>query len=349
MSERRPSEHQDSLPDGPQPAAGYNTHAVERLTGVPATTFRAWERRYGVPSPRRLPGGQRVYAERDVAVVRWLRQQTEQGLSASMAVAQLRESPTSVDPPSRASFPPQELSAAVVQAALAFDSSALERAISQALAAHPLELVCLEVVQPALVELGERWHRGEISPAEEHFATALVRRRLEQLSAILETGSGRPLVVLGAAPGEQHEIGALIMSLFLRRRGMRVIYLGADVSLDAVLEISGRLHPDLICLSASTPPAADAVRQVGQALARLDPPGPHLAFGGRAFQNDPALAQGIAGTYLGGDSIAAADAVAALARESEQRGHSAPGGEPAPEPEPRPGAAGPLSPPLEGW
>ena len=209
-----------------------------------------------------------------MAVVRWLRQQTEQGLSASMAVAQLRQSPTSVDPPARASFPPEELSAVVVQAALAFDSAALERALSQALAAHPLELVCLEVVQPALVELGERWHRGEISPAVEHFATALVRRRLEQLSAILETGGGRPLVVLGAAPGEQHEIGALIMSLFLRRRGLRVIYLGADVSLDAVLEISSRLRPDLICLSASTPAGGGGAAPGGPDPGRTRPPGP---------------------------------------------------------------------------
>jgi methanogenic corrinoid protein MtbC1 len=318
MSDARLPEHQESLPEGPAPAAGYNTHAVERLTGVPATTFRAWERRYGVPSPRRLPGGQRVYAERDVAVVRWLRQQTEQGLSASMAVAQLRQSPASVDPPARATFPPEELSAAVVQAALAFNSVALERALSQALAAHPLELVCLEVVRPALVDLGERWHQGEITPAVEHFATALVRRRLEQLSAILETGGGRPLAVMGAAPGEQHEIGALILGLFLRRRGLRVIYLGADVSLDAVQEISSRLRPDLLCLSASGTAAAEALRQVGLILAGLDPPGPRLVFGGRAFEDDPALAQGIAGTYLGGDLVAAADAVVALTRESRQ-------------------------------
>ena len=318
MSNARLPEHQESLPEGPAPAAGYNTHAVERLTGVPATTFRAWERRYGVPSPRRLPGGQRVYAERDVAVVRWLRQQTEQGLSASMAVAQLAAVPRQ-----RRSTGPGDLSAA--------------GALRGGGAGGP----GLQLGGPGAGPLpgpggappgagvpgggtagaggpGRALAPGGITPAVEHFATALVRRRLEQLSAILETGSGRPLVVMGAAPGEQHEIGVLIMGLFLRRRGLRVIYLGADVSLDAVQEISSRLRPDLLCLSASGTEAAEALRQVGLTLAGLDPPGPRLVFGGRAFEDDPALARGIAGTYLGGDLVAAADAVVALTRESGQ-------------------------------
>src|SRR5215207_1675441 len=98
------------LPGEAGSAVGYNTHAVERLTGVPATTFRAWERRYGMPSPRRLPGGQRVYGERDVAVVRWLREQTERGLSARLAVAQLRQSPETAEQlPLRATYPLSEL------------------------------------------------------------------------------------------------------------------------------------------------------------------------------------------------------------------------------------------------
>ena len=190
MSEGRDQEPR--TPEGPDAATGYNTHAVERMTGVPATTFRAWERRYGVPAPRRLPGGRRVYREHDVAVVRWLREQTESGLSVSLAVAQLRQTPAAPDRPAPATFPLPELAAAIVAAAREFDSAAIDRALSHALAAHPLEMVCLDVVQPALVELGECWHRGEISPAVEHFATGLMRRRLEQLAGILDGGSGAP-------------------------------------------------------------------------------------------------------------------------------------------------------------
>jgi MerR family transcriptional regulator, light-induced transcriptional regulator len=227
----------------------------------------------------------------------------------------LRQSPAAADPATRTTFPLAELAGAVVQASLVFDHVALERTLSQALAAHPLEAVCLDVLQPALVELGERWQRGEVSPAVEHFATALVRRRLEQLASILDVGAGRPAVVLGAAPGEQHELGLLIVSLFWRRRGLRVIYLGADVSLDAAVEVTRRLRPDLFCLSAATPQTARDLGTVAAALASLDGPRPRFAFGGRAFLEDPDLGQGIAGTFLGRDANEATAGIERLLRQ----------------------------------
>src|SRR3712207_3544429 len=64
----------------------YNTKAVVRETGVPADTFRAWERRYGVPIPHRTATGQRLYSERDIAIIRWLRDRTAEGLTISQAV-----------------------------------------------------------------------------------------------------------------------------------------------------------------------------------------------------------------------------------------------------------------------
>jgi methanogenic corrinoid protein MtbC1 len=196
---------------------------------------------------------------------------------------------------------------------MGFDSATIELTLSLALAAHPLEMVCLEVVQPALVDLGERWHRGEISPAIEHFATALVRRRLDQLAAVLDTGGGRPMVVLGTGPGEQHEIGILILGLFMRRRGLQVIYLGTDVSVEAAVEVSRRRRPDMVCLSATTPAAAQQLRAVAVALAQLDPPRPQFAFGGQAFVAEPALIEAVPGTFLGRDAReATATAVALL-------------------------------------
>ncbi len=63
-----------------------NTRAVARETGVPADTFRAWERRYGVPRPQRTAGLHRLYSDRDVAIIRWLRDRTTEGVNISQAV-----------------------------------------------------------------------------------------------------------------------------------------------------------------------------------------------------------------------------------------------------------------------
>jgi DNA-binding transcriptional MerR regulator len=60
---------------------------VVQRTGVPADTIRAWERRYGAPAPCRTSGNQRLYSERDLALICWLRDQTKAGLTISQAVA----------------------------------------------------------------------------------------------------------------------------------------------------------------------------------------------------------------------------------------------------------------------
>ena len=64
----------------------FNTKAVARETGVPPDTFRAWERRYGIPCPQRTPGGHRLYSERDIAIIRWLRDRTAEGVNISHAI-----------------------------------------------------------------------------------------------------------------------------------------------------------------------------------------------------------------------------------------------------------------------
>src|SRR4051812_50117344 len=68
----------------------YNTAAVEQRTGLRAATFRAWERRYGFPKPRRLSGNQRLYSDQDVAAIRWLLRRTDEGLAISQAIPLLQ-------------------------------------------------------------------------------------------------------------------------------------------------------------------------------------------------------------------------------------------------------------------
>src|SRR5215218_4733469 len=69
----------------------YNTAAVEQRTGLRPATFRAWERRYGFPKPRRLPGNQRLYSDQDIAAIRWLQRRTDEGLSISHAIRLLQD------------------------------------------------------------------------------------------------------------------------------------------------------------------------------------------------------------------------------------------------------------------
>src|SRR6478609_307407 len=81
------TQYKDSQRDAPV----YNIKAVSRLTGIPADTLRRWESRYHVISPRRTEGGYRLYSQRDVDTIHWLKAKLEEGLSISRACEMLRQ------------------------------------------------------------------------------------------------------------------------------------------------------------------------------------------------------------------------------------------------------------------
>jgi DNA-binding transcriptional MerR regulator len=297
----------NGLPGGAEHPV-YNTQAVVQLTGVPAPTFRAWERRYGVPRPARLPGGQRLYSERDVALIRWLHDRTAEGMTISRALRllQARQAETAPRPePTARTF--AQLQRELIERLADFDAAGAEAVIAEAFALYPVDDVCLELFQPTLVEIGERWHAGLLSVAAEHFATHLIRRRLLSLLQVYETHRHGPPIVLACPAEEQHELGLLFVALFLARRAWPVLYLGASVPAEDLRAVVRRLQPRLVILSATTEEAAHRLVATAELLAMLPEPRPRLAYGGQAFDRPNPAPRTTLGIYLGPDARTAAD------------------------------------------
>jgi methanogenic corrinoid protein MtbC1 len=299
--------------EGYSTEARYNTKAVVNETGVPADTFRAWERRYGTPMPHRTATGQRLYSERDIAIVRWLRDRTAAGLTVSQAVRLLT---------SEHEMPEHELDPAdwhslrqgLVEALARLDPVRADTILAQAFARFPLDDVCLQLIEPTLVEIGERWHAGMLSVGQEHFASGFIRRKLHALLNVYDVVAGHMTIVAACMPGEQHDIGLLILSLALVRRGYRVVYLGADLPLEGLLPIVEQTHPVLVCLSASTTTSAEQIVPIATALRAL-PRAPIVVAGGRGLaEREP---QGDLFIRLKGNAVEAAIFIGKLITQAD--------------------------------
>ena len=282
----------------------FNTKAVARETGVPADTFRAWERRYGMPRPQRTAGGHRLYSEQDIAIIRWLRDRTEDGVNISHAVMLLSNL---LDTPAAELVNNNEVRAITllagefVQALVAFDLAWAERLLSEAFSVYPFEHVLIDLIQPAMVEIGACWQRGEINVVIEHFATQFVRRKLGGLMNMFEGDARRGPIVLGCAPSELHDLGAMMSSLFLMRRGWNVVYLGAQVPLVDLIETARSVNPLLVCLSASTIETAREIITVADSLREACPNIP-FGYGGRIFNLNPEIRTSMPGQFFGHDA-----------------------------------------------
>lgn len=272
----------------------FTVREVEDRTGVPASSLRQWERRYGFPAPQRSASGYRYYSEKDIAAVRRIRDLVADGVPPSRAASMVREA--TVPPPGARS--PEALARELCDALIGLESDLAERVLSEALGLHPLETVLLEVIQSALVRIGDLWHAGEVSVATEHYASSLLQGRLRGLLRMMVDVAGGPSVVVSCVPGERHEMGALILAIMLRRAGFRVIYLGSDTPLPDLVQLAVAQQADVVMLSVTGPRyLKDLVRASGD-LRRL--PG-LLVLGGQAVAAQPAVAAELGGVFLGND------------------------------------------------
>lgn len=221
-----------------------NIAALTKRTGVPPDTIRKWEQRYGVLRPDRTTGGQRRYSEVDVARVEWLKARLEEGYRIGEAAALLGEGAPVATTPS-------ELREAFAAAAAASDVRALATVVDQTLALGPIDEAFRDVLAPALVDIGDRWQRGELTVAQEHLASSTVRAGLQRLLADARA-SVRGVVVLACAPGERHEIGLLMLAVLLRADGWQVAYLGPDTPIDDAVSLARDLGALALGFSATS-------------------------------------------------------------------------------------------------
>lgn len=186
-------------------------------------------------------------------------------------------------------------------ALVAFDQRSAEYVWSEACSMYPTEQICTELLMPVQIAVGEGWHRGEVSVAAEHFCSRFVEGKLLNLLNSYVDNPGGPLAIIGCAQGEMHELGAIMLSLFMRWGGFRVIYLGQNVPNSTIEETVRQLRPQILGLSATTVEAAHNLTETGQILSRIEPPRPHFIFGGMAFYERPDLRGRIHGQFLEGD------------------------------------------------
>jgi MerR family transcriptional regulator, light-induced transcriptional regulator len=254
-------------------------------SGVSADLLRAWEKRYDLLRPERSPGGYRLYSSADEERVRAMVSHLRSGVPAGEAARLVLDGGGSGGPVASAELP--AMGTELRRALDRFDDAGTQAALDALMASFSFETVAREVLLPYLRELGERWERGEVSVAQEHFASVVLRGRLLALARGWDRGAG-PRALLACAPGEQHELGLLVFGLALRQFGWRITYLGADTPIDTLAAAATDLDPAAVVLIALTPQKLEPHRE---RLARLGQD-TRLLLAGRGAQEDLAAAVG---------------------------------------------------------
>ena len=265
----------------------YSIKAVSQATGLSIETLRAWERRYQIVSPARDGNGRRSYQPNDVIRLRKLREATERGHPigrlAGLGGTELDRLLDAGDPLPPGATPQQGLGAQLLAAAADYRPEDCDRLLATALALLPISQVVTDVLAPTLTEVGDRWHRGRFSIAQERIISSAVRR---QLSSVLDTYSRiatGPLMVLSTPAGERHELGILMCALLAASRNIRCHYLGVDMPAEELATYATRVRADVVAVSVATRENCAAAQDELARLADFLPAQVELWGGGLAL------------------------------------------------------------------
>ncbi len=278
----------------------YTIKEAAARTGLTVPVLRAWERRYGVVSPTRTAGGYRVYDEAAIGRLWSMRRLIDDGWSPSAAAAAIiagTDPPASIPTNASADGRTHPLAEHLVDAAAGLDSPRIEAVLDEMFASGTYERVMDDHLIPSLRALGDAWAAGRVNVAGEHVASNAVQRRLSAWFQASGPGrdQGRPVLV-GMPPGARHELGGLIFATAMRRAGLPVVYLGADLPLDDWIMAVERTDAPAVVIGAVMPADATAAIAVAAGLSAARPE-VLIAYGGAAAPNpDPAAAASSART-----------------------------------------------------
>ena len=270
----------------------YTIKEASARSGVGAPLIRAWERRYGVIRPVRTPSGYRLYDEATIRVLVAMRSLVASGWTASEAARAIGSGEVRLDdvvPVARPTLAPgrpspgpdhrQQLIARFVRAAEANSAPDTESVLDEMLASGSFESIVDDLLLPAAAALGDAWAEGRLSVAGEHAASGAMGRRLA--AAFQAAGAPRKVsVVVGLPPGSRHELGALAFAAALRRRGIGVLYLGSDVTVDGWVDALARTRAKAAVVGVITDDDRESAADVVAALLAHDVP--LVAVGGAA-------------------------------------------------------------------
>ncbi|QJD82207.1 MerR family transcriptional regulator [Cohnella herbarum] len=273
----------------------YSIKKVSELLGIPVVTIRAWENRYGIITPNRSEGGHRSFSEEDISKLRYLKKQMEEnGVKISEAVHMLQQETSLVNVEKNTISNPGNTYDKMIEELyddlIAYNTSQANETIDLAFSMYEFENVFHYILVPVLHRIGSDWESGLLNVTQEHFASQIILHRFSQLFRILPIDQRLPKVLAFCPEDEHHQIGLMHFTLFLKKKGHDVIYLGPNTPVIGLSSIIKMKNISIITISVTASKHIETVYQWIESTIR-EYPTLRIVLGGSAFEQHHAPLQ----------------------------------------------------------
>jgi len=210
---------------------------IENLTGIKAHTLRIWEQRYKLLNPKRRESNHRLYDNEDLKYILRIAFLYHNGYKISKIAAFSQEEIKNMALDTTSGKENYQVFVnQLTEASIDFDQARFEKILHNLILHLGFEKTVIQILFPLLNKIGLLWMTDKVSPAQEHFASALVIKKIIVAIDGLDkpTDSGPRKVLIFAPEGEHHEIPLLFMQYLLKKNGVAFVYIGKNVSFEAI-------------------------------------------------------------------------------------------------------------------
>jgi MerR family transcriptional regulator, light-induced transcriptional regulator len=206
---------------------------VENLSGIKAHTLRMWEQRHGLCVCKRKESQHRYYDNEDLKYILRIAYLYHNGYRISRIAAL---SPEELNRLASKRFNNDEYEVLVnqlIEACLEYDQLAFEKLLRNSLSTMGMEKCMEKVVHPFMDKIGLLWMTGHVLPAQEHFCSHLIQKLIiTAVNALPQAPPGAARLLLFTPKGEMHELSLLVAQYLFRKKQVRCIMMGRDISIE---------------------------------------------------------------------------------------------------------------------
>ncbi|MGM9987528.1 MAG: MerR family transcriptional regulator [Bacillaceae bacterium] len=225
----------------------YNIKAICTILGIQPGTLRAWERRYHIISPVRNEAGHRLYTDEHVKILKWLVEKIQEGFTIGQAVVLLESNEyvqIDVEKDNTTLFVNQ-----LTNALLDFDEEKATNYVNEAFSLFSVDKVMSDIFAAVLAKVAKMTEAGLVTIAHRHFVTTYLQMRIGMIYQHLPINPTLPKVIAVSGPNEDYELELFLFTIFLRRKGFQVIYLGVGIPDKDLKMVIDQLNPALLFIS----------------------------------------------------------------------------------------------------
>lgn len=221
---------------------------LENLSGIKAHTIRIWEQRYSFLKPQRTATNIRYYSNHELKMLLNISLLNKYGFKIShinrMSNDELREKTLTL---TNAQAQQERIVNELIQHMIDVELDGFEKVLDQYIQLRGVEKTITYIIFPFLERIGILWLTDHINPAQEHLITNIIRQKLiVGIDNAVTPFSLKTKMLLFLPENEHHELGLLFLQYMLKSRGVKVIYLGANVPLKDLEYVVELKKPDYV-------------------------------------------------------------------------------------------------------